>query len=287
MNKIVPLIILFCTVTLAQADNLFSIDKVDIRPGEEKFVSLILINDVDAKTANIDIALPAGLSFVNEDGNENDASAVFSDRTAGMMLKSAKIQSNGALRIAIVMLMGTPVKAGKGEIIRFKVKANIDAAIGVVQFSYTGQKIMPSSGTAFTLEDKTSDVNIYDVYKVIVAANDAAMGTVTGGTDEVMSGTPLTVKATPAAGYAFVAWKDGDTQVSTDAEYTFTPTKDVTLIAIFEASTHITQHSAASSIPSDLFTLTGIRDRSQATSKSVQRLPAGLYVIRGKKVMIK
>ena len=117
MKKIVSLIILLLATTLSQADNLFSIDKVNIRPGEEQVISLSLTNDVNVKAANLDVVLPTGLSFVNVDGADYDASAVFSDRTSGIMLKSAKIQSNGALRIALTMLMGSPVAAGSGEIV--------------------------------------------------------------------------------------------------------------------------------------------------------------------------
>ena len=235
MKKIISLIILLLTSTLSKADNLFSIDKVDIRPGEEKVVSLMLTNDVNAKAANIDITLPTGLSFVSVDGDDNDASAVFSDRTSGMMLKQAKIQSNGALRIALTMLMGSPVQAGSGEIVSFKIKADANAAIGVVKLSYSGMKITPSSGSAIVPSNFTSDVNIYDIYNVAVATADASMGSVSGGNAEAMSGTPLTVTATPVTGYDFVAWKDGDTQVSTDAAYTFTPTKSISLTATFKA----------------------------------------------------
>ena len=96
-------------------------------------------------------------------------------------------------------------------------------------------KITPSSGSAIVPSNFTSDVNIYDIYNVAVATADASMGSVSGGNAEAMSGTPLTVTATPVTGYDFVAWKDGDTQVSTDAAYTFTPTKSITLTATFKA----------------------------------------------------
>ena len=96
-------------------------------------------------------------------------------------------------------------------------------------------KITPSSGSAIVPSNFTSDVNIYDIYNVAVATADASMGSVSGGNAEAMSGTPLTVTATPVTGYDFVAWKDGDTQVSTDAAYTFTPTKSISLTATFKA----------------------------------------------------
>lgn len=288
MKKVYSLFVLLLVSLVARAADGFTVSKIDMKPGETAVVAVNLTNEQETQSVSIDITLSEGLSFVDANGDVvtggDNSGVVFSERTSVFQSKSARVNANtGWLRTS--MVFGT-MPAGEGELFTFRIQASASASIGIVTIQYTGQKITYGS-TTVKIDDKTSDVNIYDVYKVIVAANDAAMGTVTGGTDEAMSGTPLTVKATPAAGYAFVAWKDGDTQVSTDAEYTFTPTKDVTLTAIFEASTHITQHSSASSIPSDLFTLTGTRVRSQATNKDVQLLPAGLYIIRGKKVMIK
>lgn len=64
-------------------------------------------------------------------------------------------------------------------------------------------------------------------YTITVNANDAAMGTVTGGgTYDVNS--VVTLTATPNEGYEFVAWNDGNTDnpreitVTADAQYTAT-----------------------------------------------------------------
>ena len=102
------------------------------------------------------------------------------------------------------MLMGSPVQAGSGEIVSFKIKADANAAIGVVKLSYSGMKITPSSGSAIVPSNFTSDVNIYDIYNVAVATADASMGSVSGGNAEAMSGTPMTVTATPVTGYEIV-----------------------------------------------------------------------------------
>ncbi len=58
-------------------------------------------------------------------------------------------------------------------------------------------------------------------------------GTVSGGAT-VIDGQSVTLTATPAAGYRFVGWKQGETNVSTAASYTFVPTADVTVVAVFE-----------------------------------------------------
>lgn len=97
------------------------------------------------------------------------------------------------------------------------------------------------------IDDNSAYIHVYNadgvaVFKlsVVVAAtvtlnvNDAAMGTVEGAGDYAVGGN-ATVKAIPALGHSFVAWKNGDEVVSTDAEYTFAVTGDVTLTAEFQA----------------------------------------------------
>ena len=97
------------------------------------------------------------------------------------------------------------------------------------------------------IDDNNAYIHVYNadgvaVFKlsVVVAAsvtlnvNDAAMGSVEGAGDYAVGGN-ATVKAIPALGHSFVAWKNGDEVVSTDAEYTFAVTGDVTLTAEFQA----------------------------------------------------
>ena len=100
---------------------------------------------------------------------------------------------------------------------------------------------------ASKIDDNSAYIHVYNadgvaVFKlsVVVAAsvtlnvNDAAMGSVEGAGDYAVGGN-ATVKAIPALGHSFVAWKNGDEVVSTDAEYTFAVTGDVTLTAEFQA----------------------------------------------------
>ncbi|MBD5392071.1 leucine-rich repeat domain-containing protein, partial [bacterium] len=70
--------------------------------------------------------------------------------------------------------------------------------------------------------------NIPDTYTVTVLANDASMGTVSGG-KTYASGAEATLTAVPNAGYHFVQWDDENT----DNPRTLTVTADITLTAIF------------------------------------------------------
>ena len=70
-------------------------------------------------------------------------------------------------------------------------------------------------------------------HTITVSANPAEAGTVTGG-GEFEETDEITVKAVANEGYEFVNWTEGETVVSTNAEYTFTVTADVALVANFK-----------------------------------------------------
>ena len=124
------------------------------------------------------------------------------------------------------------IEAGEGEIFTFKIKADESTTVGSYQISYSTMSV--TYATKVTIPDMTTDVNVYNIVDVTVVSADEKMGTVTGGGTQLASGTEITVKAEPKTGYNFVAWFDGETQVSTNAEYKFTVTKTVTLTAKFE-----------------------------------------------------
>ena len=62
------------------------------------------------------------------------------------------------------------------------------------------------------------------------SAEASASGLLTGGTQ-------VTFTASPARGYKFTGWSDGDKTVSNDASYTFTAESDITLTPVFTAQT--------------------------------------------------
>ena len=74
-------------------------------------------------------------------------------------------------------------------------------------------------------------------YNVTLTANPVAGGTVEGAGTYV-DGTNVTIVATANTDYNFVNWTEGNTVVSTDAEYTFTVTADRNLVANFEPNSY-------------------------------------------------
>lgn len=158
MKRIVYSFCFLLVAISAQAANSFSVGIVEIMPGEEKTLSVILTNDVEAQSAAIDISLPTGLSFVGSNG-----SVVFSDRVSGMMLKSAKIQKSGALRIGLAL--GETIAEGTGEVFTFKIKADEGAVLGVVNMSFSEMSLTDNSSESekVTIPDAEIEVNIYDL----------------------------------------------------------------------------------------------------------------------------
>ena len=88
----------------------------------------------------------------------------------------------------------------------------------------------------FTVEE---DMNLIANFKKIeytVAATASEGGTVTGLAEEgkYEYGATATLTATANEGYEFVNWTEGEEVVATEAEYTFTVTENVTLVANFK-----------------------------------------------------
>ena len=74
-------------------------------------------------------------------------------------------------------------------------------------------------------------------YTITTSSNPTNGGTTTGG-GTFNQGQSCTVQATPASGYTFVKWTKNNTQVSTDASYTFTVTSNCNLVAHFAVETY-------------------------------------------------
>ncbi len=93
----------------------------------------------------------------------------------------------------------------------------------------------------YTLSNPTGNHNISVTFKQIVVTSytvsvsaDPAMGGSVSGSGSFLAGTSATVTATPHAGYRFVKWTEGSTEVSASTSYTFEVTKSRTLVAVFE-----------------------------------------------------
>ncbi len=99
-----------------------------------------------------------------------------------------------------------------------------------------------SAGTAYGSEVSftTSDI---PSYTITVSANPSSGGAVSGG-GTYQQGQSCTVTATANTGYAFLKWTENGTQVSTNANYTFTVSGNRSLVAQFQAQSYTISVSA-------------------------------------------
>lgn len=92
-----------------------------------------------------------------------------------------------------------------------------------------------STGTAYGSVVSFSTLQIPS-YIIDVSASPSSGGTVVGA-GIYQQGQSCTVHATPNSGYAFLNWTEGGSQVSTNANYTFTVNGNRTLVANFQLQT--------------------------------------------------
>ena len=144
---------------------------------------------------------------------------------------------------------GYPVKLTKEFTISMGLGNNItdyawDIADNIYAVSYSKEKLvayaLPHTANkvvstyAASKYKFTIDCVPGEYYDVNVASSDLARGIVEGG-GTVASCEIVEVFAKSKVGYKFVCWKDGDNVVSSQNPYKFPVTKNITLIAYFEA----------------------------------------------------
>ena len=98
-----------------------------------------------------------------------------------------------------------------------------------------------STDDAYTFtvtQDRTLVANFsLNSYTISASVNPENSGSITG-TGEYDHGTSVTLTATANEGYTFLNWTEGDTEVSTDASYTFIATENRTLMANFSVHSY-------------------------------------------------
>ena len=111
-----------------------------------------------------------------------------------------------------------------------------------------------------------------------VKSNDSTRGAVSFE----RNGDDVTVKAEPLGDATFLAWREGNRQVSTSPEYTFTLERSTHLVAYFTPNTDIVTliEGVEVKVPASnvFYDLQGRR---------VLVPKAGIYILNGKKVLVK
>ena len=105
-------------------------------------------------------------------------------------------------------------------------------------YNFTGwyngtTRVTTNTSYSFTVSADAAYTANFSPKNYTVTANSGTGGSVTGSGSYTYN-TSATVKATPNPGYKFSGWFDGNTKVSSSANYSFNVTKNVTLTAQFE-----------------------------------------------------
>ncbi|HPR60354.1 MAG TPA: fibronectin type III domain-containing protein, partial [Prolixibacteraceae bacterium] len=202
-----------------------------------------------AKGSSITVtATPAeGFRFVNwtDGGTEVSTSAAYTFTATADRNLVANFEQNASVNYTIAVTaspsnMGS-VSGGGTYAEGSSVALTATPASRVYRFvNWTdgGTEVSTSAVYTFTA---TADRNLVanfeqnpaTTYSVDVAVLPANSGTSNGG-GTFNEGSSVTVTATPAEGFVFVNWTEGDAEVSADAEYTFALTADRNLVANFE-----------------------------------------------------
>lgn len=141
----------------------------------------------------------------------------------------------------------------------------------------SGSIVSTSRSYTFTVTSDRSLTAVFAAavqsYSIVTSVDPAGAGTASGG-GAYTQGQSVTLQATPASGYQFVAWKEGDMNVSTDASYTFTAGGNRTITAVFAA---ITYTVTASIDPEGSGTASGGGTYQQGTSVTLTAAPGEEY----------
>lgn len=114
-----------------------------------------------------------------------------------------------------------------------------------VNWTKNGTQVSTNANYSFTVIEAASYVAHFQIqsYAISASANPSNGGSVSGG-GTYNYGQTCTLTATPAAGYNFVNWTKDGTQVSTNANYSFTVTEAASYVAHFQIQSYTISASA-------------------------------------------
>ena len=159
------------------------------------------------------------------------------------------------------------------------VSATANSGFTFTNWTENGSVVSTQANYTFTVTGNRTLVANFQAqtqsYTITVSANPANGGTVSGG-GTYQQGQSCTVSATPASGYTFLRWTENGTQVSTNANYTFTVTSNRSLVAQFQSQPQ-NYNISVSANPTDGGTVSGGGTYQQGQSCTVSATPATGY----------
>jgi len=149
------------------------------------------------------------------------------------------------------------------------------ANFNFVNWTRNGTEVSTSPAVNFVIDEDYDLVAnfVANTYTIAVSSSPAEGGTSTGnGTYD--HGATVELMATPATGYDFVNWTEGDNVLSTEMKYTFTASKSLDIKANFKLKTYTISVEMS---PADAGTLTGGGNFEHGSNVTVSATPAEGY----------
>ena len=196
------------------------------------------------QTATLTATANTGYQFINwTDGN----AVVSSDATYSFTVNGNRnLVANFQLNTYTISASANPVAGGTingaGDYThRQTVTLTAIASIGYnfVNWTENGTAVSTNATYSFTATDNRTLVANFEAisYTISASANPLEGGTITGAGDYTY-GQNVTLNAVANTGYTFVNWTENGTEVSTNAEYSFTVNSNRNLVANFQINTY-------------------------------------------------
>lgn len=145
------------------------------------------------------------------------------------------------------------------------------------RWTKNGTQVSTNPTYSFTVTESATYTAHFNAqnYTITVAANPNNAGSVSGG-GSCTYGQTCTVNATANSSYAFTNWTENGTQVSSNANYSFTVTGNRNLVANFAQNTHTIQASAGAN---GIITPSGTITVAHGANQSFSMIPDSDYEV--------
>ena len=154
-------------------------------------------------------------------------------------------------------------------------RASFQSGYVFSKWTENGTQVSTSSTYSFTVSGNRTLVAVFTLrtYTISASASPSGGGTVSGaGTKN--HGSTATLVATANTGYVFSKWTENGTQVSTSSTYSFTVSKNRTLVAVFTLRTY---SISASVSPSGGGSVSGTGYKNYGTTATLVATPNSGY----------
>ena len=196
------------------------------------------------QTATLTATANTGYHFVNwTDGN----AVVSSDATYSFTINGNRLLiANFQLNTYTISASANPVAGGTvngagdythGQTVTLT--ATTSTGYNFVNWTENGTAVSTNATYSFTATDNRTLVANFEAitYTITASASPVEGGTITGAGDYTY-GQNVTLNAVANTGYTFVNWTENGTEVSTNAEYSFTVNSNRNLVANFQINTY-------------------------------------------------